>query len=65
MDSKLVYQVDDHGIYVGPAVADQSPLEPGAWLIPAGCVLEEPPKAPAGMTCKWDGLQWLHVEVPA
>lgn len=65
MDSKIVYQTDEDGFYVGPATADQSPLEPGEWLIPAGCVTVEPPKAPAGMACQWDGLQWRHIEVPA
>lgn len=61
----FVYQLDDQGLYVGTAVADQSPLESDVWLIPAGCVTVAPPKAPAGMVCQWDGLQWRHIEVPA
>ncbi len=65
MDSKVVYQVNDQGLYVGTTTADESPLEPGVWLIPAGCVTVAPPKAPAGMTCRWDGQQWCHVEVQA
>lgn len=64
MESKVVYQVDDQGLYVGRAVADPSPLEPGAWLIPGGCVTLAPPKAPVGKVCKWDGQQWLHIEAP-
>lgn len=64
MDSKVVYQVDDQGLYVGRAVADPSPLETDVWLIPAGCVTVAPPKAPVGKVCKWDGQQWLHVEAP-
>ena len=65
MATQIVYQLDSQGFYVGQAIADESPLEPGAWLIPAGCVTVEPPRAPAGMACQWDGLQWRHIEVPA
>lgn len=62
MDSKVVYQVDEQGLYVGPATADESPLEAGVWLIPAGCVTVAPPRAPAGKVCQWDGEQWRHIE---
>lgn len=63
MATKIVYQLDAQGLYVGRSTADESPLEPGAWLIPAGCVTLPPPKAPAGKVCQWDGQQWRHVEV--
>ncbi|WP_060494807.1 hypothetical protein [Pseudomonas sp. GTC 16482] len=65
MNTKIVYQIDRHGLYVGQAIADESPLEPGVWLIPAGCVTVAPPKALPGKDCQWDGQQWRHVEVPA
>lgn len=44
---KTVYQLDPSGYYVGPTEADESPLEPGVWLIPAGCI-EIPPPVVAG-----------------
>ncbi len=62
MTIKIVFQVDERGVYVGEASADESPLEPGVWLIPAGCVTVAPPKAPPGKVCQWDGAQWRHVE---
>lgn len=37
-----VYQMDRDGWYVGPVEADPSPLEPGVFLIPGGCVLDPP-----------------------
>jgi hypothetical protein len=42
MTQKIVYQTDHLGLYVGETEADESPLEPGEFLIPGGCV-EDPP----------------------
>lgn len=39
---KNVYQLDVTGLLVGTAIADESPLEPGVYLLPAGCVDAEP-----------------------
>lgn len=54
-----VYQTDRNGIFVGAAQADESPLEPGVYLVPAGCVLVPPPAIPAGFRAKWSGAAWL------
>ncbi len=62
METKIVYQVDELGIYVGQAVADASPLEEGVWLIPSGCVKVAPPKVPAGKAARWDGGRWKLVD---
>lgn len=43
MKSKTVYQTDNEGVYVGETTADESPLEPGVFLIPAGGVEFAPP----------------------
>lgn len=57
--TKTVYQVDAAGRYVGPAVADESPLEKGVFLIPAGCVENTPPDAPAGKMARYVGGAWV------
>jgi hypothetical protein len=45
MDTKVVYQLDSKGIYLGEEVARRSPLDKEVvWLIPAGCVEIAPPK---------------------
>lgn len=62
MTTKTVYQTDELGIYVGLAIADASPLEPGVWLIPALCVEQEPPSAPEGQAARWDGLNWKLID---
>ena len=54
----IVYQTNLQGIYIGPVMADESPLEPGVWLIPGGCVEVEPPAIPSGMLAVWEGDQW-------
>lgn len=45
---KTVSQLDPEGYFVGPALADESPLEPGVYLLPGGCVDLAPIKVPAG-----------------
>lgn len=43
MNTKTVYQLDANGVFVGENVADESPLEPGVFLIPGRCVETSPP----------------------
>ena len=50
---KIVSQLDAAGYLVGPVVAEESPLQPNTWLIPAGCIIIEPPAVPEGMRARW------------
>ncbi|MBS1183769.1 MAG: hypothetical protein H6Q99_3649 [Proteobacteria bacterium] len=59
---KTVYQTDAAGIFIGEAVAHESPLEPGVFLIPAGCVESAPPVAEAGDAAVWSGSAWALVD---
>lgn len=49
-----VYQVRPDGVFVGFTVADESPLEPGNYLVPGYCVTEEPPEFEKGDRARWD-----------
>jgi len=62
MTTQTVYQVNHQGLYVGPVQADESPLEPGAFLIPGGCVETAPPEAPEHKAAYWNGRAWQLVE---
>jgi hypothetical protein len=61
----IVYQTDPDGYYVRPVEADESPLEPGKFLIPAGAVEEEPPEAGPGEIQYWNGYRWELVIKPS
>jgi hypothetical protein len=61
----IVYQKNPDGLYLGPVEADQSPLEPGVWLIPGGCVEVAPPEIPEGMLAVWQSDQWSLLPVPS
>jgi hypothetical protein len=55
---KTVYQLDATGLLLEAVEADPSPLEPGQWLIPGGCVdAPTPPALAANEALRWvDGV---------
>lgn len=55
---KIVSQLNAAGYFVGPAQADASPLEPGVFLIPGGCVDQTPPDIPQGTRARWAEGAW-------
>lgn len=59
-----VFQTNADGVFVGVVVADESPLEPGVFLIPAGCVEDEPPLIPSGSVARRVDDAWLVEVVP-
>lgn len=61
MAAKTVYQLDSGGTYIGPASAHESPLEPGVFHLPAGCVEAAPPARPAGQVAVWSDGSWSLV----
>lgn len=62
MKQKTVYQLDPDGKYIGAALADESPLEPGVFLIPAGCVTVQPPIAKPGFDLYCVNGVWKYVK---
>lgn len=61
---KIVYQTDVNGMYAGEVEADESPLEPGVYLIPAGCVETAPPAPAPGYDRVWQAGAWVLVPQP-
>lgn len=61
---KIVSQLNAAGYFVGPVVADESPMEPGVYLIPGGAVDIPPPNIPAGKVALWQGGGWAFVLPP-
>ena len=61
---KTVSQLNAEGYFTGPVIADESPLEPGVYLIPGGAVDSLPPSTPAGSRAKWIG-DWVFEPIPA
>lgn len=58
MITKTAYQLTSDGVYTGPAIAYESPLEPGVFHLPAGCVDIAPPVLDAGMAAVWKDDGW-------
>jgi hypothetical protein len=57
-----IYQTDRDGYYVGPSYADESPLEPGRYLLPAYAYTEPPPQAVANKVIRRVGKVWTQVD---
>ena len=65
MNQKKVYQTNYSGLFVGETLADESPLEPDVFLIPAGCVETAPPENwPEDQWPRWNGFKWELIQKP-
>lgn len=65
MKTKTVHQTDRAGMYLGPAIADESPLEPGLFHLPAGAVEITPPEDwPEDKWPRWNGSSWELTNKP-
>jgi hypothetical protein len=60
---KQVIQLDAEGYFIGLTIADESPLEPGVLLIPAGAIDAPVPAIPEGKLAKWNGA-WVFEDAP-
>jgi hypothetical protein len=60
---KKITQLDAYGYFVGPVIADESPLETGVYLIPANAIDAPLPDVPNGMVAKWSG-EWVFELIP-
>lgn len=65
MTTKNVCQLDENGYFVGLVEADESPLEPGVFLIPRGALDVEAPSVPTGKRARWSGDSWDFEDIPA
>ena len=63
MKQKIVYQYDLAGMYTSQTDADESPLEPGVFLIPARCVEVAPPEFSGDQWPRWNGAKWELITV--
>jgi hypothetical protein len=63
MNTKTVSQLNPDGYFVFPVEADESPLEPGVFLIPARAIDVLPPQVPAGKMARWAG-EWVFEDIP-
>lgn len=64
MSTKIVAQLDANGYLVGSSLADESPLEPGTFLLPGGCIDADPPVVQADQRARWAGHGWEVETLP-
>lgn len=61
---KLVCQLNSSGVFVGMVQAQESPLEPGIYLIPGGAVDSPQPEIPTNHYAQWNGAGFDILEIP-
>jgi len=61
---KKVVQLDADGYFVGVTVADESPLEPSVFLMPAGTIDVPAPDVPIGKVARWVDDAWVFEDAP-
>lgn len=66
MNQITAYQTDRAGLFLCETMADESPLEPGVFLIPAGAVEQPPPSEwPDDKWPRWNGYAWDLIAKPS
>ena len=58
---KYAYTFDNAGMFIARIIADESPLEPGVYLLPPNSTLEDPPEVAEGKIPRWNGSTWRAV----
>ena len=65
MSTQPAYQTDRAGHFICITVADESPMEPGVFYLPAGAVTVAPPDEwPSDKWPRWNGSSWDLVTRP-
>lgn len=62
---KIHHYNAQNGEYLGEGQADESPLEPGVFLVPAHATKTAPPAAVAGKVRAFEGGAWVQRNIPA
>jgi len=52
------------GVFIGVDFAQESPREPGVFLLPAMATFVEPPQVLAGKQAVWEGDAWEVQDIP-
>ena len=61
---KIYHYHPDSAAYIGDSVADESPLEPGVFLIPAHATVVPPPAVAEGEQALFTGATWILQPIP-
>lgn len=65
MNQKIVYQYNQAGLYICKTAADESPLEPGVFLMPGNSTEVPPPKEwPDDQWPRYNGFNWDLIPKP-
>lgn len=61
---KQLPKIDENGYFIGVSIADESPREPGKYLIPHDAIDASIPTPKDGMVARWNGSDWVYENEP-
>jgi hypothetical protein len=61
---KKIYHYNQDGCYCGQDIADESPLEPGVYLIPALATDQKPPTPGENQLVRFVNREWILEDIP-
>jgi len=61
---KIYHYHPDSAAYLGDSTADESPLEPGVFLVPAHATVIPPPEVAEGKQAVFTGARWILQPIP-
>lgn len=59
-----IFHYDNTGKFTGSSIADESPLEPGVFLLPANATFTPIPALNEGQRAVWNGTVWDIEAIP-
>lgn len=60
---KQLPKIDENGYFAGVTIVDESPREPGKYLLPKGVIDTNIPKVRKNKIAKWNGKKWVYENV--
>ena len=60
-----IYHYDEKGFFLWEGVADESPAEPGVYIMPSQTTTKKPLKPKEGTKLQFNGEKWVRVKATA
>ena len=64
IQTKIAYQCNEHGVFIGETLVQEDPMSAGEYLVPPNATLEAPPDVEDGQQAVFAGGSWTVENTP-